>query len=127
MKRTLFLAIAMLFAVAAPASAQHVGSRYGVTIVTCVVNSNGSGLTNGINIVYFNKHDAAATEIDFLVRYGGHAFILIDRGTFTRGSQINHNLNNALTGQPWNGPNPTACQVNRVILSNGKVFPPRAQ
>jgi hypothetical protein len=126
MKRIL-LATAMLWAVAAPASAQHVGSRYGVTIVTCVVNNNGSGLTNGINIVYFNKHDAAATEIDFLVRYGGHAFILIDRGTFTRGSQISHNLTNALTGQPWSGPNPTACQVNRVILSNGKVFPPRAQ
>jgi hypothetical protein len=126
MKRIL-LATAMLWAVAAPVSAQHVGSRFGVTIVTCVVNNNGSGLTNGINVVYFNTHAAAATEIDFLVRYGGHRFILIDRGTFTRGSQISHNLNNALTGQPWTGPNPTACQVNRVFLSNGKVFPPRAQ
>jgi hypothetical protein len=112
--------------VAAPVSAQHVGSRHGVTIVSCVVNSNGSGLTNGINIVYYNKHDAAATEIDFLVRYAGHAYIMIDRGTFTRGSQINHNLTNALTGQPWNGPNPTACQVQRVFLSNGQVIPPRS-
>jgi hypothetical protein len=122
MKRYL-LAIAALIATFLPAAAQaRIISQYGLTIVSCVVNSNGNGLTNGINVVYYNTHDSPATEVDFLVRYRGHRYILIDRGTFTRGSQINHNLNNALTGQPWNGPKPNLCQVERLYLANGRTF-----
>jgi hypothetical protein len=121
MKRTL-LALAALCAVAAPASAQKLGSEFGVNIVSCVVNSNGGNQTNGINIVYYNTHDSPATEVDFLVNYMRHKYILIDKGTFTRGSQINHNLNNALVGQAWNGPTPKRCAVERVYLANGKVF-----
>jgi hypothetical protein len=123
MKRALwiFAAVAVFLG---PASAQaRLVSGYGVTIVSCVVNSNGGNLTNGINVVYYNTHDSPATEVDFLVNYMGHRYILIDKGTFSRGSQINHNLTNALTGQPWNGPKPRNCAVQRVYLANGRSLP----
>ncbi len=120
MKRAL-LFCAALCAAAAPVSAKNVGSKFGVTIVSCVVNSNGN-TTNGINVVYYNTHDSPATEVDFLVNYGKQKYILIDKGTFTRGSQINHNLTNALTGQPWEGPTPKRCSVQRVYLENGNVL-----
>jgi hypothetical protein len=121
MKRTL-LAVAALCAIALPATAAKTGSAHGVTITSCVVNSNGSNLTNGINVVYYNTHDSPATEVDFLVNYGGHKYILIDKGSFARGAQINHNLTNALTGQPWNGPTAKRCSVQRVYLENGNVL-----
>ena len=122
MQRTLIAgAAALALVVPATAQAKNV-SAFGVSIVSCVVNSNGSNLTNGINIVYYNTHDSPATEVDFLVNYYGHKYILIDKGSFTRGAQINHNLTNALTGQPWNGPTPKRCTVNRVYLANGNVL-----
>ncbi len=121
MKRTL-LFLAALCAVALPAAAARNGSRFGVSIVSCVVNSNGSNLTNGINVVYYNTHDSPATEVDFIVNYGGHKYLMIDRGTFSRGAQINHNLTNSLTGQPWYGPTPKRCAVQRVYLENGNVL-----
>lgn len=121
MKRRL-LAAAVLCAIALPAAAAKTGSAHGVTITSCVVNSNGSNLTNGINVVYYNTHDSPATEVDFLVNYGGHKYILIDKGSFARGSQINHNLTNSLTGQPWNGPTPKRCAVQRVYLESGNVL-----
>jgi hypothetical protein len=122
MKR-LLIAAAALCAVAAPASAApKSGSAFGVTIVSCVVNSNGGTNTNGINVVYFNTHDSPATEVDFIVNYHGKRFILIDKGNFARGAQINHNLTNSLTGQPWEGPTPKRCAVQRVYLANGNVL-----
>lgn len=121
MKRAL-LTLAALCAVAAPAAAAKSGSAFGVTVTSCVVNSNGSNQTNGINVVYYNTHDSPATEVDFLVNYHGHKYIMIDKGSFARGAQINHNLTNALTGQPWNGPQPKKCAVQRVYLENGNVL-----
>ncbi|MGB8965399.1 MAG: hypothetical protein WCB99_07145 [Candidatus Cybelea sp.] len=122
MKRA-FGTLAVLLVLVMPAVAQaRLGSKYGVTIVSCVVNQGSNGSTNGINVVYYNTHDSPATEVDFLVHYMGHKYILIDKGTFTRGSQINHNLNNALTGQPWNGPTPKNCAVQRVYLANGHSY-----
>lgn len=118
--RTLVV-LALLGVLPVASQARNV-SRFGVTIVSCVVNSNGGNLTNGINVVYYNGNDSPATEVDFLVHYGGHKYILIDKGTFTRGSQINHNLTNALTGQPWHGPKPKQCQVQRVYLQNGRSY-----
>src|SRR5579862_6430866 len=109
MKRAFWSLAALAVVLASPAVAAKTGSKHGVTIVTCVVNSNGSNLTNGINVVYYNSNDSPATEVDFSVHYGAHKYILIDKGTFTRGSQINHNLTNALTGQAWNGPKPKQC------------------
>jgi len=122
MKRTL-LAVAALCAIVAPAAAPAKNtSAFGVTIVSCVVNSNGNNLTNGINVVYYNTHDAPASEVDFLVNYGKQKYVLIDKGNFARGAQINHNLNNALTGQPWDGSKPKRCAVQRVYLVNGDVL-----
>jgi hypothetical protein len=116
-------ALALVAMLIAPATTQaRIVSRYGLTIISCVVNSNGGASTNGINVVYYNTHDAPATEVDFLVQYGGHRFILIDKGTFTRGAQINHNLANALTGQPWDGPKPKLCRVERLYLADGRTF-----
>jgi len=124
MKRTL-LALGAVVAILAPAAAQaDIISQFGVTIASCVVNSNGNGATNGINIVYYNTHPSPATEVDFLVGYRGHRFTLVDRGRFTQGAQINHNIANALTGWVWKGPTPNLCQVNRVYLANGRVLGP---
>jgi hypothetical protein len=122
MKRRLWI-LAVLMVALAPATAQaKIVSKYGVTIVSCVVNSNGSNLTNGINVVFYNTHDSPATEVDFLVNYMGRKYILIDHGSFSRGAQINHNLTNSLTGQPWDGPTPKHCAVQRVYLANGTSF-----
>ncbi|MBV8345151.1 MAG: hypothetical protein JO190_09205 [Candidatus Eremiobacteraeota bacterium] len=116
-------ALTALAIFALPASTQaKIVSNLGVTIISCVVNSNGGNLTNGINVVYYNTHDSPATEVDFLLRYMGKRYILIDKGNFTRGAQINHNLTNALTGQPWDGPTPKLCRVERVYLANGRSF-----
>jgi len=125
MKRALLIFAALGIAAIAPAAASKTGSAYGVTITSCVVNSNGSNMTNGVNVVYYNTHDSPATEVDFLVNYQGHKYILIDKGSFSRGSQINHNLTNSLTGQAWSGPTPKKCAVQRVYLSDGTVLPQR--
>jgi len=115
------LAVLAILILPVAAQARNV-SRFGVTIVSCVVNSNSNNTTNGINVVFYNTNDSPATEVDFLVHYGGHKYVLIDKGTFTRGSQINHNLTNALTGETWSGPKPKACQVDRVYLENGRSY-----
>ena len=118
------LAVAVLCAILVPAtaSAKKNGSKFGVTIVSCVVNSKENNQTNGINIVYYNSNDSAATEVDFLVAYGGSKYVMIDKGHFSRGAQINHNLTNALTGQPFDGPTPKHCAVQRVYLEDGSVL-----
>jgi hypothetical protein len=113
--------IAAALLVPCAASAEIVPA-FGVTIQSCIVNSNGGGLTNGVNIVYYNTHQSPATEVDFLVRYRGHRYVLIDRGTFTQNAQINHNLANTLVGRSWQGPNAKLCTVQRVYLANGKVL-----
>ncbi|HEV3092708.1 MAG TPA: hypothetical protein VGX91_14795 [Candidatus Cybelea sp.] len=120
--RRLFLTGSLIAGLLMPTTASaKLVSAFGVTIVSCVVNASGSN-TNGINVVYYSSHDSPATEVDFQVKYEKHSYTLIDRGTFTRGSQINHNLNNALTGMPWNGAKPKLCTVSRVVLQNGTVL-----
>jgi hypothetical protein len=119
MHRTLLVSLAAL-ALLLPAAAQaKIVSAFGITIQSCVVNANGNQ-TNGINVVYYNTHDSPATEVDFLVGYHGHKYVLIDRGTFSQGAQINHNLTNALVGYTWQGPKPHICTVQRVMLANGR-------
>jgi hypothetical protein len=114
-----FVLCALLFPCGASAK---IVSSFGVTIASCVVNSNGGSLTNGINVVYYNTHQSPATEVDFLVRYHGAAYTLTDHGSFTQNAQINHNLANALVGESWQGPKPKLCTVSRVVLENGKVL-----
>jgi hypothetical protein len=116
---TAFVAAALLVPYAASA---EIVPAFGITIQSCVVNSNGGGLTNGVNVIYYNTHPSPATEIDFLVRYHGHAYVLTDRGTFTQNAQINHTLANSLVGRSWQGPNAKVCTVQRVYLENGKVL-----
>lgn len=121
MKRALLSALALGAALAPWAASAKIEPAFGVTIQSCVVNSN-NGLTNGINVVYYNTHPSPAIEVDFLVRYHHHAYTLVDHGTFSQGAQINHNLANALVGKPWQGPEPGLCTVQRVYLQNGKVL-----
>jgi hypothetical protein len=121
MKRTLLVGLAALCCLL-PATAQaKIVSAFGIAIQSCVVNANGSA-TNGINVVYSNTHPSAATEVDFLVGYHGQKYVLTDRGTFSQGSTINHNLTNALVGETWQGPKPHMCTVQRVMLANGRVL-----
>ena len=122
MKRTFFALIAVIVLLAPAAARAKVASQFGVTIQSCVVNSNGSAQTNGINVVYYNTHPSPAVEVDFLVRYHHDRAVLTDRGTFAQGAQINHNLTNGMVGFAWQGPNPYVCTVKRVVLQNGKVF-----
>jgi hypothetical protein len=122
MQRTLLVGLAA-FCCAMPAIGQaRIMSSLGVSIQSCVVNSNGGSLTNGVNIVYSNTHASPATEVDFLVGYHGHKYVLIDRGSFSQGAQINHNLDNALVGLPWHGPRAKLCTVQRVMLANGQIL-----
>ena len=123
MKRILFTILAV-FVLLAPAAAQaKIVSRLGIAIQSCVVNES-NGVTNGINVVYYNTHPSAATEVDFYVGYHNHKAVLLDRGTFTAGSAINHNLTDGIVGVAWQGPQPHICTVQRVVLSNGKVLTP---
>jgi hypothetical protein len=122
MQRVLRALVVFAILIAPVTTQAKIVSRYGVTIISCVVNSNGNGLTNGINVVYYNTHDSPATEVDFLVNYYGRRYLLIDKGSFSRGAQINHNLTNSLTGQSWNGPSPKLCRVERVYLADGRTF-----
>ena len=121
MQRALLI-FAVLLVVLTPSALAAKKKTHGVTIVSCTVNSKEGNVTNGINVVYYTTHDSPATEVDFAVNYGGHKYILIDRGTFSRGAQINHNLTNALTGEPFEGAQPTSCKVSRVTLSDGTVL-----
>ena len=125
MKRTFLAALAAGTALltTAPAHADY-ASNWGITIQSCVVNQGGNGLTNGINVVYYNTHSMPATEVDFRIGYRGKRHILIDTGSFTQGAQINHNLTNDLVGFPWSGPEPNHCTVQRVVLANGTVLGP---
>jgi hypothetical protein len=97
-----------------------VESNLGITIGSCVVNSNGGNQTNGINVVYYNTHASPATEVDFKVKYRKHTYLLVDRGSFAQNAQINHNLTDALVGEVWEGPQAKLCTVTRVFLANGK-------
>jgi hypothetical protein len=121
MQRIFLIAVIGAIAALPCAASAKIVSAFGISIQSCVVNSN-NGATNGINVVYSNTHPSAATEVDFLVRYHRAKYVLTDRGTFSQGAQINHNLNNALVGQTWHGPEPGMCTVQRVYLANGKVL-----
>jgi hypothetical protein len=121
MQRIFFIGLIGVLAALPCAASAKVVSAFGIAIQSCVVNSN-NGVTNGINVVYSNTHTASATEVDFLVRYHGNKYVLIDRGTFSQGAQINHNLTNALVGESWQGSTPRMCTVQRVNLANGKVL-----
>jgi hypothetical protein len=123
MKRFPLVFFAVLTLVTATAQA-NITSKFGISIQSCVVNQGSNGATNGINVVYTNTHSSPATEVDFQVGYRGHRYILIDHGTFTQGSQINHNLTNDLVGFAWSGPAPNHCTVRRVYLANGATFGP---
>ncbi len=122
MNRTLFALLTVVVLLGPAAARAKVASQFGVTIQSCVVNNNGGGQTNGINVVYDNTHPSPAVEIDFLVRYHHNRAVLTDRGTFAQGAQINHNLTNGMVGFAWQGPDPYVCTVKRVVLQNGKVF-----
>lgn len=127
MKRTI-LAAAAIAAVLLPAAAQaNTVSALGISIQSCVVNQRGDGSSNGINVVYVNTHPSPALQVNFLIGYRGHRYVLVDNGTFSQGSQINHNLTNTLVGFGWSGPTPNLCTVNKVILSNGRVLTPQNQ
>jgi hypothetical protein len=121
MQRILLIGLIAAAVTLPSAASARLISALGITIQSCNANVNGN-VTNGINVVYYNTHQSPATEVDFLVRYRGHKYVLIDRGTFSVGAQINHNINNALVGAPWQGPNVKLCTPQRVILANGKVF-----
>ena len=122
MRRVLLaLIVVATFAVPATVQARNV-SRFGVTIISCVVNSNGSNLTNGINVVYYNTHDSPATEVDFQVNYAGTG---TSSSTKARSPAVLRSITilaNALTGQPWYGPRPKLCRVERVYLANGRSY-----
>ncbi|MFY9719972.1 MAG: hypothetical protein WAK16_10050 [Candidatus Cybelea sp.] len=121
MHRTLFVGLIAVVAAMPCAASAKVTSAFGISIQSCVVNSS-NGVTNGINVVYYNTHSTAATEVDFLVRYHHARYVLMDHGTFTQNAQINHNLTNALVGQAWEGATPRMCTVQRVYLANGKTL-----
>jgi hypothetical protein len=123
MKRSALVFFAALVLLTANAQA-NITSKFGISIQSCVVNQGSNGATNGINVVYASTHPSPATEVDFLVGYRGHHYILVDRGTFSEGAQINHNLTNALVGYAWSGSTPNRCTVNRVSLANGNTFGP---
>lgn len=123
MLRTIGIFAVALAVLGGSAAQAQTYSQYGVSLVSCTVNNN-NGYTNGVNVVYVNTHPSPATEVDIYVGYRGHHAILPDRGTFSKGAVINHNLRTALVGNIWKGPNPNQCYVYRAYLANGRSFGP---
>ena len=117
----IFAAILAALGSATAAVQAKIVPNLGVAIQSCVVNEK-NGATNGINIVFYNAHVTTATEVDFTVEYGGHTYMLSDKGNFSRGAPINHNLTNALVGAAWHGPKTSLCTPRRVVLANGKTI-----
>ena len=122
MKRITLAILALSFGLAPLAASAKIVGRLQVAIESCVVNKGGNGLTNGVNVVYYNTRRAPLGEVDFLVKYHGSSAVLIDRGTFTQNAQVNHNITNALVSYPWVGPTPKLCTVQRIVLENGQVY-----
>lgn len=122
MKRIVMAAAAVALFVAPTVASAKIVSNLKVSIQSCVMNKGGNGLTNGINVVFFNTREAPLKEVDFLVKYHGHSGVLIDTGTFTQGAQVNHNLTNALVSYPWYGPTVNLCTVQRLVTESGKVI-----
>ncbi|HKE37224.1 MAG TPA: hypothetical protein VEY94_08675 [Patescibacteria group bacterium] len=114
-------AFAVVITLLTAAAQADIKSAYGIKIESCTVNQNG-GNTNGINVVYTNSNSSPATEVDFMVNYSKKRYTLTDTGTFSEGSQINHNISTDLVGVAWAGPTPKKCTVKRVVLQNGKVL-----
>jgi hypothetical protein len=56
------------------------------------------------------------------VKYQGTKAVFRDTGTFANGAQINHNLTSAMVGDPWNGPTPKLCTVQRAVSADGTVL-----
>jgi len=121
MKRTLLTLAAVAILLAPAAANAKLVSKFGVNIQSCVVNQGGNGLTNGINVVFFNTKDAPIGQVQFHVRYRGHNGTFTATGTFTRGAEINKNLTDALVSYPWSGPSPEVCAVEKVVNENGNV------
>ena len=122
MKRITLAILALSFGLAPLAAGAKIVGRLNVAIQSCVVNKGGNGLTNGINVVYYNTRRAPLSEVDFLVKYHGSSAVMIDRGTFTQNAQVNHNITSALVSYPWVGPTPKLCTVQKVVLENGQVY-----
>lgn len=122
--RPLAIITMTLAVLVAPSSASaKTRSAFGIVLQRCVVNENASHTqTNGVNVVYYNRHETPASEVDFLVQYRGKTYTLTDRGTFTHMAQINHNLTNALVGEVWQGAEPELCIPGRVKFATGQVL-----
>lgn len=119
MKRVFIIGTVLAALLAPCASLAKSTDNLGIAISTCGVNEK-DNLTNGVNVVYYSSHATPVVEVEFAVKYKKKTYTMIDRGTFTQGAQINHNLTNALVGEVWEGPNPGMCTVKRVLLANGK-------
>lgn len=117
-----FVVLAAVVALLGGVAQANIVSNYGISVQSCVVNQGGNGATNGINVVYTNTHASPAYEVDFIIGYRGHRYVLRDTGTFTQGAVINHNLTNALVGYQWSGPTPNRCTVKKVMLGNGNTL-----
>jgi len=122
--RPLFIVGLTTAVLLAPCGASaRVASAFGIVVQRCVITENKDHTqTTGVNVVYYNKHQTPATEVDFLVQYHGKSYTLTDRGSFTHNAQINHNLTNALAGEVWQGEDPDLCIPGRVLFATGKVL-----
>jgi hypothetical protein len=122
MKRTIVAAAAAALLLVPVETSAKIVSKFGITIENCTVNKGDTGLISGINIVYVNTNQAPVAAVSFLVKYQGNKAVFRDTGTFTNGAQINHNLTNAMVGDPWNGPTPKLCTVQRAVSADGTVL-----
>jgi hypothetical protein len=123
MRRPILIVLTLALVLGPSAASAKVRSAFGIIVQRCVVNVNANHTqTNGVNVVYFNRHETPATEVDFLVKYHGATYTLTDRGTFTHNAQINHNLTDALVGQVWQGAEPELCIPGRVLFATGKIL-----
>ena len=105
------------------AASAKVASAFGIVLQRCEILENGNHTQiSGVNVVYYNKHETPATEVDFFVRYHGKTYTLTDRGTFTHLAQINHTLVNALAGEVWQGADMELCIPARVVFATGRVL-----
>jgi hypothetical protein len=72
---------------------------------------------DGVNVSFVNVGTAPLNAVTFIVRYNGETQTVTDRGTFSPGIRIDHQLG-ALQSKPYAGRAAT-CEVSTFSIQRG--------
>ena len=108
---------------ATPAAAQSLPGNPPIEIKQCrIQNSRGFVAPyRSMLLTFLNRNDVAADEVRFNVQYNGRTEHVTDRGIFSRGAMIVHQLE-GLWNAPFAGSAPTSCAIEHVHFQDGSSW-----